>query len=197
MKYLLGILPALAVAFGLINGKAGEMSAAVLDGAGEAVMLAFSLCGIMCFWCGLMRVAEKAGIVEWLSRLLSPVLSLLFRGLKKGGRAMQLISMNITANILGLGNASTPLGISAMKAIAEEENAAETATDNMIMLTVLNTASLQIVPATAAALRAAAGAERPMEILPAVWIVSAYSAVVAVGAAKLLGKLSRRGHGTD
>ena len=190
-------MPALAVVFGLINGKAMEMSAAILDGAGEAVTLALSLCGIMCFWCGSMKVAEKAGIIEWLARLLSPVLSLLFRGLKKGGRAMQLISMNITANILGLGNASTPLGISAIKAIAEEENVSDTASDNMIMLTVLNTASLQVVPATAAALRASAGSEKPMEILPAVWIVSAYGAVVTVAAVKLLGWLSRRKHGSD
>lgn len=197
MKYLLGVSPALAVIYGLLNGRAADMSAAVLEGAGEAVTLAISLCGIMCFWCGLMKAAESAGIVEWLARLLSPVLSLLFRGLKKGGRAMQLISMNITANILGLGNASTPLGISAMQAIAEEENAGASASDNMIMLTVLNTASLQVIPATAAALRASAGSERPMEILPAVWIVSAYSAVVTVAAAKLLGWLSRRKYGAD
>lgn len=105
---------------------------------------------------------------------------------------MQLISMNITANILGLGNASTPLGISAMQAIAEEENAADTATDNMVMLTVLNTASLQIIPTTAAALRAAHGATRPMEILPCVWIVSAYSVVITVAAAKLLARRFRR-----
>ena len=197
MKYLLGIAPAMAVIFGLINGRAAEMSSAVLDSAGEAVTLAISLCGIMCFWCGTMKVAESAGIVAGLAKLLSPVLSLLFRGLKKGGRAMQLISMNITANILGLGNASTPLGISAMHAIAEEEGTSGSASDNMIMLTVLNTASLQIVPATAAALRASAGSEKPMEILPAVWIVSAYCAVVTVTAAKLFGRLSRRRHGTD
>lgn len=197
MKYLLGIAPALAVIFGLVNGRGAEMSSAVLDSAGEAVTLAISLCGIMCFWCGLMKVAERAGIVEAMAKLLSPVLSLLFKGLRKGGRAMQLISMNITANILGLGNASTPLGISAMQAIAEEEHCTEKASDNMIMLTVLNTASLQIVPATAAALRASAGSEKPMEILPAVWIVSAYCAAVTIAAAKLLGRLSRRRHGSD
>jgi len=173
MKYLLGAVPFVALVFGLLNGKAADMSSAILDKAGEAVTLALSLCGIMCLWCGLMRVAEGAGVVKLVAKLMSPLLSFLFKGLKKGGRAMQLISMNITANILGLGNASTPLGISAMQAIAEEENAADTATDNMVMLTVLNTASLQIIPTTAAALRAAHGATRPMEILPCVWIVAA------------------------
>ena len=121
MKYLMGIIPMIAVMFGLLNGRAEEMTSAILESAGDAVTLAISLCGIMCLWCGLMNVAEKAGIVRAASKLLSPVLGLLFTGLEKGGRAMQLISMNITANILGLGNASTPLGIAAMQAISEEE----------------------------------------------------------------------------
>lgn len=192
MKILIGVVPFIAVVWGLFNGRGGDMSAAVIDKAGEAVTLALSLCGIMCLWCGLMKVAERAGIVRLLARLMSPLLGLLFRGLKKGGRAMQLISMNITANILGLGNASTPLGISAMQAISEEEGAGETATDNMIMLTVLNTASLQIIPTTAAAMRAAAGAAQPMEILPCVWIVSLYSVTITVCAAKLFAFFSRR-----
>ena len=100
--------------------------------------------------------------------------------------------MNLAANVLGLGNATTPLGINAMHAIAEETGTEGTADDNMIMLTVLNTASLQIIPTTAAALRQANGAEDPMEILPCVWIVSVYAAVVAVAAAKIMGKISRR-----
>lgn len=197
MKYLLGIVPFITLVFGLLNGNAAEMSSAILESAGEAVTLAISLCGIMCFWCGLMKVAEQAGIVAWIAKLLSPVLGLLFKGLKKGGRAMQLISMNITANILGLGNASTPLGISAMQAIAEEESNNGSASDNMIMLTVLNTASLQIVPATAAALRTEAGAAKPMDILPCVWIVSLYCAAVTITAVKLFGAASRRKHGAE
>lgn len=192
MKYLLGIIPMISVLFGLFNGRAADMTSAILESAGEAVTLAISLCGIMCFWCGMMKVAEKAGLVNTVARLLSPVLGLLFRGLEKGGRAMQLISMNITANILGLGNASTPLGISAMQAIAEEEGSSDSASDNMIMLTVLNTASLQIVPATAAAMRTAAGADDPMDILPCVWIVSLYCAAVTISAVRIMGKLSRR-----
>lgn len=192
MKYLLGIIPIISVLFGLLNGRAADMTSAILESAGDAVTLAISLCGIMCFWCGMMKVAEKAGLVSAVARLLSPVLGLLFRGLEKSGRAMQLISMNITANILGLGNASTPLGISAMQAIAEEEGSRDSASDNMIMLTVLNTASLQIVPATAAAMRTAAGADDPMDILPCVWIVSLYCAAVTISAVKIMGKLSRR-----
>lgn len=192
MRFLMGVLPCVAVIFGLVNGRAQEMSSAILENADKAVTLALSLCGIMCLWCGLMKVAEKAGIVKALSKLLAPLLSLLFRGLKKGGTAMQLISMNITANILGLGNASTPLGIKAMQAIADEEGANGTATDNMVLLTVMNTASLQIIPTTAAALRASFGAAQPMDILPCVWIVSIYSLVITIAAAKLFSRFSKR-----
>lgn len=197
MKVILAVLPAAAIICSLFTGSLSEVSSSVLESAGAAVSLAITLCGIMCLWSGLMKVAEESGAVKQLSGLLSPVLSLLFRGLEKGGRAMQLISMNISANILGLGNATTPLGIRAMEAIQEEEAGlrgakGETASDNMILLTVLNTASLQIIPATAAALRAAQGAARPMEILPCVWIVSAYSLAIAVGAAKLMAWVSRR-----
>ena len=192
MQFLLGLLPFFVLIFGILSGNAGAMSSAILDKAAEAVTLVLSLCGMMCLWCGLMKVAERSGMVKGLALLLSPLLRALFRGMKKDGKAMQLISMNITANILGLGNATTPLGISAMQAIAEEDSCGGTASDNMIMLTVMNTASLQVVPATAAALRAAHGAPKPMEILPCVWIVSCYSLTLTVIMAKLLGAAARR-----
>ena len=192
MKTILVILPLTAIIFGVINGSTSEVSAAVLEKSGEAVTLAISLCGIMCFWCGLMRVAEKAGLTQKAAKLLAPVVGLLFKGLKKGGRAASLITMNLAANLLGLGNATTPLGISAMQAIAEETGSSDAADDNMIMLTVLNTASLQLIPATAAGLRAANGAQSPLDILPCVWITSAYSLIAVVSAAKLMARASRR-----
>lgn len=190
MMYISVIIPAIALVFSAINGTLAELSSGMLEKAGEAVTVALSLCGIMCFWCGLMKVAEKAGIVKWISSLLSPVITFLFRGVKKGSRAAQLISLNLAANIMGLGNATTPLGIKAMQELAAESSGE--ASDSMIMLTVLNTASLQIIPTTAAALRAAQGASQPMEILPCVWIVSLYSATIVVCAAKLFGRISRR-----
>lgn len=192
MKVILIVIPVLSLIFAAVNGKMGELSESILSKSGEAVELIISICGIMCFWSGLMRVAEKAGLLEKLSKLLSAPLGLLFGGVKKGGKAMRLICANIAANILGLGNASTPLGLAAMKAISEEQQSGENATDDMIMLAVLNTASLQIIPATSAALRAANGAQNPMEILPCVWIVSAYSLIVVVIAAKLMSRIKRR-----
>lgn len=192
MKIILVVIPIFSYIFAAINGRMGELSESILSKSGEAVELVISICGVMCFWCGLMRIAEKAGLLEKLSRLLSVPIAWLFRGVKRGGKAAGLIAMNIAANILGLGNASTPLGIAAMKALSEEEQAGDRATDNMIMLAVLNTASLQIIPTTAAALRSANGAENPFDILPCVWIVSAYSLFIAVFSAKILAKFSKR-----
>lgn len=191
MQVILIVIPALSLIFAAFGGRMGELSAAMLAKSGEAVELVISLCGIICFWSGIMRVAERAGLVEKLARLLSPIVGFLFKGIKRGGRAAGLITMNLAANILGLGNASTPLGIAAMKAIADESgDFSDSATDDMIMLAVLNTASLQLIPTTAAALRAANGAEKPFEILPCVWIVSAYSAVLVVTAVKLMCRAS-------
>lgn len=194
MQVILVFIPAISLVFAAFGGRIGEMSASMLDKSGEAVELVISLCGVICFWSGMMRVAERAGLVEKLAKLLSPLVAFLFKGIKKGGKAAGLITMNLAANILGLGNASTPLGIAAMKAIADEDKSfsENAASDDMIMLAVLNTASLQIVPTTAAALRAANGAEKPFDILPCVWIVSVYSAIVVIAAVKLMCFIGRR-----
>lgn len=196
MKIILIVIPLVSVIFSLINGNMQELSSSIPQKSGEAVELVISLCGIMCFWSGLMKVAERAGLTEKLSKLIAPIVGLLFRGIKKGGKAAGLITMNLAANILGLGNASTPLGIAAMKAIAEENGdpniTQSSATDDMIMLAVLNTASLQIIPATAGALRLANGVSEPFDILPCVWVVSLYSAAVAVISAKIMGAISKR-----
>lgn len=190
MKLVLIVIPALSFLLAALNGRMDAVSEAVLDKSGEAVTLVISLCGIICFWSGLMRVAQKAGLLRKLSAVLSPVVSFLFCGIKRGSRAAELISMNLAANILGLGNATTPLGIAAMKELASDYDGA--ATDNMIMLAVLNTASLQLIPTTAAALRAANGSPKPFDILPCVWITSLYSLILVVAAAKLLGYISKK-----
>lgn len=194
MKFLLLVIPALSFIFALFNGTMSDVSEAILEKSGEAVELVISICGIMCFWCGIMKIAERAGLVEKISALLAPVVHLLFKNIKKGGKAAGLITMNLAANILGLGNASTPLGIAAMRAVSEENKAegSDTATDDMIMLAVLNTASLQILPTTAAAMRSANGSAAPLDILPCVWIVSVYSVTAAVISAKLMGAFSRK-----
>jgi spore maturation protein A len=112
---------------------------------------------------------------------------LLFKGMKHTSESARAITMNMAANLLGLGNAATPLGIAAMKAMAKEERCGLVATDNMVMFVVLNTASLQLIPTTTAIMRAAAGSLRPLDITPAVWLASAFSVAVGITAAKLMG----------
>ena len=152
------------------------------------------LTGIIALWSGIMRVAQSSGLTGKLAKLAEPVLSKLFGGLERGGKAMQYITLNITANILGLGNASTPFGIAAMREIEREEHSPEPekASHNMIVLTVMNTASLQLIPTTAAALRLAHGSADPMEILPCVWVTSVCALSAALTAAAVCRALSRR-----
>jgi spore maturation protein A len=150
-----------------------------------------------------MRVAQKAGLTELLAAAFRPILSRLFKGINARGKAMQFIVLNLTANLLGLGNASTPFGIAAMKELAEEAaepavaNAAsphdpEKATDNMVLFVVMNTASLQLIPTTVAALRLKNGSADPLEILPAVWLVSATTLVIVITVTKLLSNFTKK-----
>lgn len=179
------------VGAGAALGRMGQVSSALLEQCRNAVELSLSLMGSFCMWGGLMAVAQKAGLTKLLASAFSPILGRLFKELKTDGAAMQAISLNISANLLGLGNAATPLGIAAMKEMQREQRSGDKATDSMALFVVMNTASLQLIPTTTAALRAAAGAKAPMDILPAVWATSAVSLAVGVTAAKLLE--SRRG----
>ena len=167
----------------VITGSTRELTEAVLSEPVNAVELCIYLCGGMCFWGGLMRVAEKSGLTEKLAAVFAVLIGGLFKGIDKQGRAFKAICMNITANLLGLGNAATPFGIEAMKALAEEEKAGDTATPSMIILTVINTASLTLIPSTALSLRMKYGSADPLEIVPAVWITSAAALLVSVTAA--------------
>lgn len=173
----------------VITGSTRELTEAVLSEPVNAVELCIYLCGGMCFWGGLMRVAEKSGLTEKLAAVFAVLIGGLFKGIDKQGRAFKAICMNITANLLGLGNAATPFGIEAMKALAEEEKAGDTATPSMIIFTVINTASLTLIPSTALSLRMKYGSADPLEIVPAVWITSAAALFVSVTAAVVpLGK---------
>lgn len=167
----------------VITGSTRELTEAVLSEPVNAVELCIYLCGGMCFWGGLMRVAEKSGLTEKLAAVFAVIIGGLFKGIDKQGRAFKAICMNITANLLGLGNAATPFGIEAMKALAEEEKAGNTATPSMIIFTVINTASLTLIPSTALSLRMKYGSADPLEIVPAVWITSAAALLVSVTAA--------------
>lgn len=194
MKWIMTGLILLSVIFAAVTGRMDCLSAAFLEECSGAVQLALSLAGIIALWSGIMRVAQSSGLTGKLAGIAEPVLSKLFGGLERGGRAMQYITLNITANILGLGNASTPFGIAAMREIEREERSPEPdrASHNMIVLTVMNTASLQLIPTTAAALRLAHGSADPMEILPCVWITSVSALTAALAATAVCRAVGRR-----
>lgn len=193
MKYVIGGMIILSAVFSFFTGNADRLTDAMLTECNSAVTLAITLCGIICLWSGIMRVAQDSGLTLLLARLFTPLLSKLFKGIDKGGKAMQYIVLNLTANILGLGNASTPFGIAAMKELEKEEKTEDTASRNMVIFTVMNTASLQIIPTTVAALRLSHGSHAPMEILPCVWISSVCALAAAVLAACVLYKIIRLG----
>lgn len=175
----------LSVLFALVFGKMDVLSAAVMESGTEAVDLCLTLCGAMMLWGGIMEVAKKSGLTTKAARLFCPVLRHLFPDVAPHSEAMEAISLNVTANLFGLGNAATPLGIAAMKKL-QSNPANTTATSSMVRFVMLNTASIQLLPTTVAILRQSAGSNHPLEILPAVWLSSIGSVVIGFLACMLL-----------
>ena len=185
LNYIWGGMILLSVFCAAVTGRVPQLSSAVMNGAGSAVELVISLLGMMCAWTGLMKIADAGGITKVLARVMSPVTNRLFPSCPKGGPAIRAICMNVTANLLGLGNAATPLGIAAMKELSKQ-NPGNTADNSMVMFVVINTASLQLIPTFMATLRAKYGAPSPFDILPAVWVTSVCALIAGILAAKLL-----------
>ena len=177
---------AVSVFCALATGRMQQLSEAVLAGAGNAVQLIFGMMGMMCAWTGLMKIADAGGLTAILSRLLAPVLRRLFPAYPPESPAAKAICMNITANLLGLGNAATPMGLAAMKEMAAQNRGSHVADNSMVMFVVLNTASLQLIPTFMGTLRSQYGSVPPFDILPAVWVTSAVSLAVGLLAAKLM-----------
>ena len=178
----------LSVLFAFLGGTAPQVSAAVLEGAQAGITLTVSIAGAVCLWSGVGKLMEKIGLTAGLSRLLAPVLGRIFPSTKKDAQLAGSLSANVCANFLGLGNAATPMGISAARRLKRGDEA----TDEMCRLIVLNTASIQLIPANVAAVRSALGCAQPFNILPAVWVSSICSAGLGVTAAWVLGRLCRR-----
>lgn len=168
-----------------VTGRMEALSDAVMSGASNAVTLVLSMTGMMCAWTGLMKIADEGGLTKLLSKALSPLMRRLFPDCEPGGPAVNAMCMNITANLLGLGNAATPLGIVAMQEL-KKNNPTQTADNSMVTFVVLNTASIQLIPTFLGTLRAQYGSAAPFDIMPAVWITSVCSVVVGLTAAKLM-----------
>lgn len=195
INYIWAAMMLLSIAFGGASGRIDAVSEAMFSGASQAVELCLTLLGMLCLWSGLMRVAEGAGITAVLGKMLAPVLRLLFPGLASDSPAAQAMSMNVAANILGLGNAATPLGLKAMQELQKLNPIKDTASDHMLTFVVLNSVSVQLIPTGTAVIRETYGSSNPMEIMPAVWISSIVSAVVGVALAMILCRRKRRRQG--
>lgn len=192
MNYVWAAMMLLSVAFGGASGRIDAVSEAMFSGASQAVELCLTLLGMLCLWSGLMRVADGAGITTVLGKMLSPILRVIFPGLPSDSPAARAMSMNVAANVLGLGNAATPLGLKAMQELQKLNPIKDTASDYMLTFVVLNSVSVQLIPTGTAVLRENFGSANPMEIMPAVWISSIASAAVGIALAMLLCRRKRR-----
>ena len=176
-----------SVLFGLLGGTLDAVSAAALSGAGSAMTLCLSMAGVICLWTGVMEVMERSGLAGKLARLFRPLLRRLLPRASRDEETLSAVSANVSANLLGLGNAATPLGLKAAARMAK--NSGGVASDELCLLVVLNTASIQLIPATVASLRVAAGCETPFDILPAVWLTSLLALAAGLGMAAFLRRL--------
>ena len=190
MSYFLTAFFVLALLFGGIHGQWDAVSAAAMEGARAAVELCISMAGAICLWSGVMTLMDRCGLSQKLARLLRPVLRHILPRASRDSETMAALSANVSANLLGLGNAATPLGIRAATRMAE--GCGGVASDELCRLVVLNTASIQLLPTTVAAVRSAQGCAAPFDILPAVWLSSALSVTAGLLAARALQAVWRR-----
>ena len=189
MAWIWTILVTSSVVFGLLNGAMGDVSRAAMDGAAAAIELGVGMAGAICLWSGVMEVMERCGLAGRLARLFRPLLRFLLPRASRDRETLSAVSANLSANLLGLGNAATPLGIRAARRMARD--CGGVADDELCRLVVLNTASIQLLPTTVAGLRAALGSIAPFDILPAVWLSSILSVTAGLLAARLLGRIWR------
>ncbi len=191
MNYIFVFLILISIITAIYTGKIEEVTNELLNASQRAVQVSIGLIGIMAFWLGIAKIAQKSGLINLISKLISPILKLIFNELPKNSPAFSNIALNITANALGLSNAATPFGIKAMKDIKKEENKGDIATNSMCIFLAMNTAGFQIVPATVLAILIAAGAKNPTEIILPTFIVTLSSFIFAIVVAKILAKIWR------
>lgn len=180
LSYVWSGLIVISVLCALALNNTSELSAALVDSGASSIELLLTMGGIVCLWSGIMKIAEESGLTRIISRAFVPLLRPLFSRLDKNSDAFRYITMNIGANILGLGNAATPFGIKAMGELHRLNGCSDTASDEMVIFVVMNTASLQLLPTTIAAFRQSYGSSAPFEILLPVWISSACALFVAL-----------------
>lgn len=189
MTIIWTLMVAVSVLCGIATGTLQEVTAAAMEGARAAVELCISMAGVLCLWTGIMEVMRRSGLMAGLSSLLRPILGRLYPDFARDEEVMGALSANVSANLLGLGNAATPLGIQAARGMSRRSPGV--ASDALCLLVVCNTASIQLIPTTVASVRAGAGCNTPFDILPAVWLASAISVTVGILTAKWLAHVWR------
>lgn len=188
MSWIWAAMILLSVMAAALLGRGSELSAAVLEGAQSGVSLILGMSGAICLWSGVGHTMERTGVTDLLAKLLRPILTRIFPDTRQDAALSRHLSANICANILGLGNAATPMGILAAQRMAASGKPG-IASDPLCRLIVLNTASIQLIPTSVAAVRLAAGCKTPFDILPAVWLTSLCSAGLGLLSAWVMGKV--------
>ena len=174
--------------YAIFTGKVSQINNSVFDSCESAVQLSITFLGTMCLWSGIMQIAKKTTLIDKLTNFLNPIMKILFPDIKKDNPVHKEISMNMVANMLGLGNAATPLGLKAMKTMQKENPKKDTLTNSMAMFIIINTASIQIIPTTVIAIRSSLGSNNPTSIIIPVWIATICAAIAGIITAKILMK---------
>lgn len=176
----------ISIIYAILSGRLEELNNSIFNSSEQTITVTMTLIGTMCLWSGLMKIACNLSLIDKLSNCLNPLINFLFPDLKKFKKIKKEISMNMIANMLGLGNAATPLGLKAMESMQKENNKKDTLSNSMMMFILINTASIQIIPTTILAIRKSLGSENSTEILVPVWCATICSAIVGIIIAKLL-----------
>lgn len=181
----------ISIIYAIFSGKIEALSNSLFESANSAVELTITLFGTICLWNGIMQIAMKSNLVDTISKMLNPIIKILFPEIKKGEKIHKEISMNMIANMLGLGNAATPLGLKAMQSMQEKNQEKERLSNSMAMFIIINTASIQIIPTTVIAIRNSLNSNEPTSIIVPVWIVTIISAITAILIGKVLINLGK------
>ncbi len=192
MNYIWGAMVVFSFIAAVFSGNMQTLSDSVVTSGQDAINLILKLTGMMCLWGGIMKIAEKSELTLVISKMLSPLFSVLYRNVDRKSKTAEAMSMNITANLLGLGNAATPLGLEAMRRMQEANPDKTKATDDMIVFVVMNSAAMRLIPTTVATLRTQFGSASPMEIMPATWVSTILSLTAGVLTAKIISRMMKK-----
>lgn len=176
----------ISIIYAIFSGNLDSLNKSIFESTESAVSLTLTLIGMTCLWSGIMEIASNTNILNYLTKALNPIVRKIFPDIMLSNKSYDNIIMNIVANILGLGNAATPLGLKAMNELQNENKDKETLSDNMMMLIVLNTASLQIIPTTVISIRSSLGSNNPTQIIFPVWLSTICAAIVGIICCKII-----------